>query len=84
MIINHTECGMQTFKDDELTAKLHSLTDVIPDVPQPLWSFDDLEANTVDEICKVKTHPWVSKDIPVRGFIYDVKTVRLREVAPDN
>jgi hypothetical protein len=35
MIINHTEWGMQTFKDDELTAKLRSLTDVTPDVPQP-------------------------------------------------
>jgi len=29
---------------------------------------------------KVKSHPWISKSIPVRGFIYDVKTGELREV----
>jgi carbonic anhydrase len=29
---------------------------------------------------KVKSHPWIPKHIPVRGFIYDVKTGALGEV----
>ena len=32
-------------------------------------------------IQKVKSHPWVPKQISVRGFVYDVKTGRLKEVA---
>jgi carbonic anhydrase len=29
---------------------------------------------------RVKSHPWIPKHIPVRGFVYDVKTGRLKEV----
>jgi carbonic anhydrase len=28
----------------------------------------------------VKSHPWIPKHIPVRGFVYDVKTGKLTEV----
>jgi len=28
--------------------------------------------------------PWIAKDVPVRGFIFDVDTGRLREVTIDN
>jgi carbonic anhydrase len=28
----------------------------------------------------VRSHPWISKEVPVRGFIFDVNTGRLREV----
>jgi len=30
----------------------------------------------------VKSHPWIPKHIPVRGFVYDVKTGRLTEIKP--
>ncbi len=39
-----------------------------------------LEENTRLQIQKVKSHPWISKDIPVRGFIYDVHTGEMHEV----
>ena len=26
------------------------------------------------------SHPWIPKHIPVRGFVYDVKTGKLEEV----
>jgi carbonic anhydrase len=82
MIINHTDCGMLTFKDDELRAKLQrkSGTDTI--APTRFYAFTDLEKNVRQQIQKVKSHPWVSKGISVRGFIYDVKTGELREVVP--
>ena len=40
------------------------------------------EQNTPEQIKKVRSHPWISKDVPVRGFIFDVDTGLLREVAP--
>jgi carbonic anhydrase len=30
---------------------------------------------------KLRTHPWVPKDVVVRGFVYDVASGLLREVA---
>ena len=44
------------------------------------FSFKDPEENTQEQIKKVRSHPWIAKDIPVRGFIFDVETGLLREV----
>lgn len=81
LIINHTDCGMLTFKDDELRAKLEQTTGTAAVAPAHFHAFSDLEENVRRQIQKVKSHPWVPKHIPVRGFIYDVKTGRLVEVA---
>jgi carbonic anhydrase len=29
---------------------------------------------------KLRTHPWIPRDIPIRGFVYDVATGLLREI----
>jgi len=50
--------------------------------PSQFYGFDDLEANLRQQVIRVKSHPWIPKHIPVRGFIYDVKTGELREVEP--
>ncbi len=34
-----------------------------------------------DDVIRIRSHPLVPKDIPLHGFIYDVKTGRLNEVA---
>jgi carbonic anhydrase len=80
MIINHTDCGMLTFKDEDVREKLQQLTGTATVAPVHFYAFSDLEENIRRQAQKVKSHPWVPKDIPVRGFIYDVKTGRLREV----
>jgi carbonic anhydrase len=83
MIINHTDCGMTTFKDEELDAKLQKLTGTAAVEPARFYSFTDtdLEENTREQVQKVKSHPWIPKDIPIRGFVFDVHTGKLREVA---
>jgi carbonic anhydrase len=48
--------------------------------PAHFHAFDDLEANVRQQIQRVRSHPWIPKHIPVRGFVYDVKTGRLTEV----
>ena len=80
MIINHTDCGMLTFKDQELAEKLEKLTNTSPVAPSRFYSFADLDSNVLQQIRRVKAHPWIPKHIPVRGFVYDVKTGALREV----
>jgi carbonic anhydrase len=81
VIINHTDCGMLTFKDEDLLAKLQGATGTAAVAPNHFYAFDNLETNVRRQIQKVKSHPWIPKSLPVRGFIYDVKTGRLREVS---
>jgi carbonic anhydrase len=49
--------------------------------PSHFHAFDDLEENVRHQMQRVKSHPWIPKHIPVRGFIYDVKTGKLTEVS---
>ena len=80
IILNHTDCGMLTFKDEDLHARLQEQTGVAPSAPVHFHTFSDLEANVRQQIQRVKSHPWIPDDIPVRGFIYDVRTGSLSEV----
>jgi carbonic anhydrase len=83
MIINHTDCGMLRFTDAELEDKLRRDTGQSPIAPAKFYSFTDAAANTKEQIQKARSHPWISPDVPVRGFVYDVSTGRLSEVFAD-
>jgi len=80
LLLNHTGCGFTTFTDEELNAKLSASTGDASPAPMRFFSYKDPEENTREQIKKVRSHPWIAKDIPVRGFIFDVDTGRLREV----
>jgi carbonic anhydrase len=80
MIINHTDCGMQTFKDEELRERLERESGTSVVAPNHFHSFVDTSANVRRQIQRVKSHPWVPNKIPVRGFVYDVGTGKLNEV----
>ena len=80
MIVNHTDCGMLRFADNELEDRLRKETGRAPIAPARFYSFTDAEKNTREQIQKARSHPWISEDVPVRGFVYDVNTGRLSEV----
>ena len=82
MLLNHTGCGFTTFTDDELNAKLAASTGDSSPAPMRLFSFKDPEQNTREQIKMVRSHPWIAKEVPVRGFIFDVETGLLKEVQP--
>lgn len=81
MLIHHTDCGMLTFKDEDLHARLRKETGTAAVSPSRFYSFTDLEADVRDQVAKLRSHPWIPRSIPVRGFIFDVKSGKLREVA---
>jgi carbonic anhydrase len=83
MIINHTDCGMLRFADSELEERLRKETGRAPIAPARFYSFTDAEENTREQIQKARSHPWISQEVPIRGFVYDVETGRLSEVLPD-
>lgn len=82
LLLNHTGCGFTTFTDDELNARLSKATGVSSPAPMRFFAFSDPEQNTREQIRKVRSHPWIAKDVPVRGCIFDVETGVLREVKP--
>jgi carbonic anhydrase len=80
IIINHTDCGLLRIKEYELRQRLTEKMGTIASEPTHFYGFDDLEENVRQQVQRVKSHPWIPKNIPVRGFIYDVKTGKLNEV----
>jgi carbonic anhydrase len=83
MIINHTDCGMLKFTDAEMEDRLRKETGQTPIAPARFYSFTDVEDNTREQMQKARTHPWIPRDVPVRGFIFDVSTGRLSEVSEE-
>jgi carbonic anhydrase len=83
MIINHTQCGMMTFGDEELVEYLEKETGQTAVIPAHFHTFSDLEANVRRQFRRLESHVWIPKDLRVRGFIYDVKTGQLTEVSPE-
>jgi len=79
IIINHTDCGLLKVREDELQKKLTEKMGT-PGAPACFHAFEDLEENVRQQIRRVKSHPWIPKHIPVRGFVYDVRTGKLTEV----
>jgi carbonic anhydrase len=81
IIINHTDCGLLKVREGELKQKLTDKMGTPTGAPAHFHAFDDLEENVRQQVRRVKSHPWIPKHIPVRGFVYDVRTGKLSEVA---
>jgi carbonic anhydrase len=79
ILIHHTDCGMLTFSDDELKAQIHEEVGMKPHFS--MESFSDLEEDVRQSIARIQASPFISHKESVRGFIYEVETGRLREVA---
>lgn len=78
MLIHHTDCGMLTFKDDDLRRQIQDETGVKPE-----WAaeaFDDLEEDVRQSIARIEASPFIPRKDKIRGFVYEVETGRVREV----
>jgi carbonic anhydrase len=78
VVIHHTDYGMLTFTDDQLRQKLRE--DLGAQTTDAFLPFSDLEQSVREDVAAIRTAPLLLKDVPVRGFIYDVRTGRLQEV----
>ena len=78
VLIHHTDCGMLTFNDDDFKRSIQDETGV-----KPSWAaeaFSDLDEDVRQSIARIKASPFIPRK-NVRGFVYEVETGRLREVA---
>lgn len=79
VLIHHTECGMQTFRDDDLKDAIEAETGLRP--PFAMEAFRDADADVRQSIRRLRASPFLPFKDAVRGFVYDVRTGRLNEVA---
>ncbi len=79
MLIHHTDCGMQKLTDDGFRAELQAETGVAPAFA--IESFTDAEADVRQSILRVRRSEFIPHREVVRGFVYDVDTHVLHEVA---
>lgn len=77
IVMEHTGCGMLTFRDAEVRRAMIAGTGT--DVDLPLLAFTDLEANLRAQVERIRFHPWM-RDVAVHGLIYEVETGRLRGI----
>ncbi len=81
MIINHTNCGLMGATEEEIRGRILKRTGGDAATPASFHAFTDLDQNVRLQMEKVRSHPWVPKEVAVRGFVYDVAAGRLREVS---
>jgi carbonic anhydrase len=80
MVVQHTDCGMLTFTNQDLYAKVErdlgadaSHIDFLP--------FPNLEQNVRTDVDFLRASPLIPASTEIRGFVYDVGTRRVNEVA---
>jgi carbonic anhydrase len=73
LVIGHTGCGMLTFKDEDLQGRLE--TDL------EFHAFPDLEESVRSGVRRIRDSSLLPESFGATGFVYDVKTGGLSEVA---
>lgn len=78
LLLHHTDCGMMTFKEEELAAQMERETGAKP--PFKLGAFSDLEEDVRRSLALVRSCRFLPHREAVRGFVYEVATGQMREV----
>ncbi len=79
LVINHTDCGMLTFKDRDLQRKLKEKYK--RDASKiKFYAFPELRENVKEQVKRIKTTPFIPREIPAHGFIYHVENGALEKV----
>ena len=78
VLVHHTDCGMLTFRDDELRESIQAETGI-----KPSWAaegFADLDTDVRQSIARIRADTSVLHRDAIRGFVFDVADGALREV----
>lgn len=79
LVVHHSRCGMATFTDDDFSDELAGETGYRP--PWRPGTFSDVAADVREGVKRLRRSPFLRDGTPVRGFVLDVETFALDEVA---
>jgi len=80
IVLNHTECGLLKSTDKEFQKKLTEKYKSDASTMK-FYFFPNLEQNVREQVDRIKSSPFLSPEISVVGFIYDVRTGKLIRVS---
>ena len=80
MIINHTDCGLMHTSEQDLRTRIQNRAGTAAIAPAFFYAFQNIEENVRDQLEMLRSHPWVPRQVAVRGFVYDVASGLLREI----
>jgi carbonic anhydrase len=80
MVVNHTDCGLMLTTERDLRTRIQNRAGTEAISPSFFYAFQDIDKNVRHQLQKLRTHPWIPKEITVRGFVYDVMSGLLREI----
>ncbi len=78
MLIHHTDCGMLTFREDDVKDAIMADTGLRPAFA--LEAFADLEGDVRQSKARILASPFLPNKDDVRGFVYDCATGKLNEI----
>jgi carbonic anhydrase len=78
-VIQHTDCGMLRFTDTQLRKRLRAETGQDADHLH-FHAFPDLEQSVSKQLATIRSNPFLAQVTDVHGFVFDVRTGKLREV----
>jgi carbonic anhydrase len=79
VLVHHTDCGLQRFREDELRERVASEVGFEP--PYLFGAFNNIDESVRRSIARAMEHPFLLHRTSIRGFVYDVETGVTREVA---
>ena len=79
ILIHHTDCGMLTFRDDDVKDAIYADTGLRPS--WALEAFPELDEDVRQSIARIKASPFIPNKDSIRGFVYDCDTGKLNEVS---
>ena len=79
VVVHHTDCGMLTFRNVDLTAKIKEDLGV-DTTGRDFLPFPDLEQSVRDYVETLRRSELIPDDIQISGAIYDVQSGQLREI----
>jgi carbonic anhydrase len=81
LLVHHTDCGMLTFRDDDVRQQIQRELGLKPAFA--LEAFPDVEEDVRQSMARIAASPLIPYKGSLRGFVYDVRTGVLREVQGD-
>jgi carbonic anhydrase len=80
IVVNHTDCGMATFKDEDLQKSIlgkynEDATNI------HFHAFESIEDNVKNQVKRIRSVPFLSEIVSVSGLIYDVSNGRITQVS---
>jgi carbonic anhydrase len=79
ILVHHTRCGLLGVTEEGFADRMEAAAGVRPD--WPVRAFTDLDADVAESVELVRKSPFLTGSTSVRGFVFDVDTGALREVA---